>query len=255
MRLPLLLAVFLTALSVLAFEVALSRAFSVLLRFHFVFLAISLATSGLGLGGLADYLTGRLLRRSGAVSLHLSLRASALAVLYPLSIYLLFATPLAGHLTSVWIVSGICILPFLVAGALLSRIFAEHSQAGGTLYFADLLGAALGSFLVIGALQLMGATNVPFVCGLAAAGAAALLAFAGGSRLEAARTILSERSRSVTARTPDLGGIARVAAVVIACLVVGGFIGNTQWRYLDLPIMPLRDDPAAKPLYRELGDP
>jgi len=32
-----LLAVFLTALSVLAFEVALSRAFSVLLRFHFVF--------------------------------------------------------------------------------------------------------------------------------------------------------------------------------------------------------------------------
>ncbi|MBU0608657.1 MAG: hypothetical protein KKI08_12280, partial [Armatimonadetes bacterium] len=40
-----------------------------------------------------------------------------------------------------------------------------------------------------------------------------------------------------------------------ACLVVGGFIGNTQWRYLDLPIMPLRDDPAAKPLYRELGDP
>ena len=44
----LLVAIFAVTLSVLALEVALTRAFSVLLRFHFVFLAISLATCGLG---------------------------------------------------------------------------------------------------------------------------------------------------------------------------------------------------------------
>lgn len=237
-RPALLVAVFLVALSVLAFEVALSRAFSVLLRFHFVFLAISLATSGLGLGGLADYLTGRLLHRTGAVNAHLSLRAAALAILYPLSICLLFATPLAGYLTSVWVVSGVCILPFFLAGTLLSRIFAEHSQAGGTLYFADLLGAALGSFLVIGALQLMGATNVPFVCGIMAAGAAVALAFMGGSRPEAAPTRL-----------------ARLVGVGLLPLLLLALGANVRLHVVDLPIMPLRDDPAAKPLYRELGDP
>ncbi|MCE5240537.1 hypothetical protein LLH23_18920 [bacterium] len=230
-RLPLLAAVFLTALSVLAFEVALSRAFSVLLRFHFVFLAISLATSGLGLGGLADYLTGRWLHRTLSLGAHLSLRAAALAVLYPLSVYLLFATPLAAHLTSVWVVSGICILPFFVAGTLLSRVFAEYSQAGGTLYFADLFGAALGSFLVIGALQCFGATQVPFLCGLVAALAA--LALSGGVR-----------------HAPTRG-----VAVAVPVLLAGLLVANMSLKLVDLPIMPLRDDPAAKPLYRELGDP
>jgi MFS family permease len=199
-RLPLLLAVFLIALSVLAFEVALSRAFSVLLRFHFVFLAISLATSGLGLGGLADYLTDGWFRRTLSLGAHLSLRACLLAILYPLSIYLLFATPLAAHLTSVWVVSGICILPFFVAGTLLSRVFAERSESGGTLYFADLIGAALGSFLVIGALQLMGATNVPFACGLAAALAALVLSFGSG----VGGVTDPDRSRSVTPPTQSL---------------------------------------------------
>jgi len=248
-RAPLLVAVFLVALSVLAFEVALSRAFSVLLRFHFVFLAISLATSGLGLGGLADYLTGRWLHRTLSVGAHLSLRASALAMLYPLSIYLLFATPLAGHLTSVWVVSGVCILPFFVAGTLLSRIFAEHSQAGGTLYFADLIGAALGSFLVIGALQVMGATNVPFACGMAAAGAALVLAFSVGAVTD------REPSGSVTPPTRALTAPARLVALIVAPLLLAAFIGNLQSHTLDLPVMPVRDDPAAKPLYRELGDP
>ena len=50
----LMVSVFAVAMAVLGFEVALTRAFSVLLRFHFVFLAISLATCGLGVGGLVD---------------------------------------------------------------------------------------------------------------------------------------------------------------------------------------------------------
>lgn len=230
-RLTLLVAVFATALAVLAFEVALSRAFSVLLRYHFVFLAISLATCGLGIGGLLDYLTDGWFRRTLTPATHLSLRAGLLAVLFPLSITLLFATPLAAKLTSVWVVSLVCILPFLAAGMLLSRVFAEHSQAGGTLYFADLFGAALGSFLVIGGLQVAGATNVPLMCGLLAALAAVALAW-------------TERRRGLA--------LGQAALVV---LLAAGLAANLHSRFVDLPIMPLREDANAKPLYQELGDP
>lgn len=229
-RLSLMVAVFLTALSVLAFEVALSRAFSVLLRYHFVFLAISLATCGLGVGGLLDYLTAGWFRRTGSSSVHLAWRAAALSILYPLAIYLLFATPLAARLTSVWVVSSVCLLPFLAAGMLLSRVFAEYSGAGGTLYFADLFGAALGSLLVIAGLQALGATNVPIACGLIAAIACVAL-------------LWPERRLA-----PRLGSAALVMVLVLV------LAANLQGRYVDLPVLPLRADPNAKPLYQELGD-
>ena len=230
-RIALMIAVFLVALSVLVFEVALTRAFSVLLRYHFVFLALSLAICGIGLGGFIDYITGPFLLRRGSLATHLALRACLLAVLYPLAIYLLFSTPLSAALTSIWLVSGLCILPFLAAGMLLSRIFAQYSQRGGSLYAADLVGAALGSFLVIGALQLFGATTVPFTAGVAAALAAVALAT----------------------------GAPRATMVVISALVllaVGlGMIGNIKNRYIDLPVMTAETDALAKPLFRELGDP
>jgi len=54
--LTLLVAIFTVSLSVLVFEIALTRIFSVLLRFHFVFLAVSLAICGLGISGLVGFL-------------------------------------------------------------------------------------------------------------------------------------------------------------------------------------------------------
>lgn len=224
----LLIGIFLITASGLAFEVALTRAFSVLLRYHFVFLAISLATCGIGIGGLIDYLLAR--RSAGGVG-SLVHRALALAVIYPVSVYLLFGTPLSAKLTSVWVVSGICILPFLISGLLLSRAFALYSSESGRLYFADLAGAAIGSFGVIAILQLAGAINAALACGiLAAAGAAAI---GLGARRFA-------------------GGVTAVAVGVLLC---GLLVANLHLRAVDLPLMPLQKDPFAKPLYQELADP
>ncbi len=224
----LLIGIFLITASGLAFEVALTRAFSVLLRYHFVFLAISLATCGIGIGGLIDYLLAR--RSPGGVDC-LVRRGLALAVLFPFSVYLLFATPLSARLTSVWVVSGICILPFLMSGLLLSRAFALHSSQSGRLYFADLAGAAIGSFGVIAVLQLAGAINAALACGiLAAAGAAAI---------------------GLGARRLVVGG-AGLALAAALCVLLGL---NMSLRAVDLPLMPLRQDPFAKPLYQELADP
>lgn len=223
-------AIFLTAASVLAFEVGLTRAFSVLLRYHFVFLAISLATCGLGVGGLLDYLLYRRFPKWDTGS-QIAIRGLITAVLYPLSIGLLFATPLAAHLTSVWVVSIVSICPFLAAGLLLSRAFAHFSSEGGNLYFADLSGAAIGSFGVIAVLQWVGAVNAAFVCGLLAALGALVLAAVHGKR------------------------IIGVGAVVALLAVGGAFVGNLQYDYLGLPVVPLKDAPNAKPLYQELADP
>ena len=197
--------VFLIALSTLAFEIALTRAFSVLLRYRFVFLAIALATCGLGVGGLVDFLwlRGRSAARDTTA---LSLLAAGAALTYAGSIALLFSPPMAVHLTSLIVVGGVCIVPFIFAGAFLSHAFAAWSYAGGRMYFYDLTGAALGSCLVIIALQLLGATGVPFVCALLAAAASAAVAPNARLRLPGITLgILAAVAVGLSARAPLIG--------------------------------------------------
>ncbi len=219
--------VFLIALAGLIFEVALTRAFSVLLRYHFVFLAISMATCGIGVGGLVDFLWLR--RRTTADSTILSLLAAAASVTYAAAVALLFSDPMAAHLTSLAVVGGICIVPFIFAGAFLSHAFAIWSHQGGRMYFFDLTGAALGSCAVIIALQLLGATGVPFLCAALAAVAAIVV------------------TEHVSLRA--LGGVLAVAALV------GVGISATR-PLIDLPRVPPEAGDAVKPLFSvELSDP
>lgn len=219
--------VFLIALSTLAFEIALTRAFSVLLRYHFVFLAIALATCGLGVGGLVDFLwlRGRSAARDTTA---LSLLAAGAALTYAGSIALLFSPPMAVHLTSLIVVGGVCIVPFIFAGAFLSHAFAAWSYAGGRMYFYDLTGAALGSCLVIIALQLLGATGVPFVCALLAAAASAAVA------------------PNALLRLPG------IALGILAAVAVGL---SARAPLIDLPAIPAEAGSDAKPLFQELSDP
>lgn len=227
----LLVAVFAVAMAVLGTEVALTRAFSVLLRFHFVFLAISLATCGLGVGGLLDFLLRRGPLRDTPPRVALVGFGSACALLMPLSFALLFASPLSAHLTSVWVVTAICLPPFVAAGAFLGHAFAWHSEQGGRLYFADLTGAALGSILVIAALQVLGGINAGLAWGVVAG---------------AGVTALGVGARRVRLAVPP-------AAITLAALAL--VVANGSGALIDLPLMPLRDDPHAKPLFQELGDP
>lgn len=224
------LAVFVTTLSVLVFEVSLTRAFSVLLRFHFVFLAVSLAICGLGLGGLLDYLLRRRAVGWAEAKGTLALPLLLLGLFYPLTVVLLFATPLSAHLTSLWVLSAVCLPPFICAGVFVSHIFARHSAASGYLYFADLTGAALGSIGVIALLQLVGAVNAALVCGMLAAGGAMVVMVWARSRLGLA------------------GGL--ILLVGLSVLLQQ----NLARRVVDLPYLPPQAGHLAKPLYQELGD-
>ena len=158
----------------------------------------------------------------------LSLLAAGAALTYAGSIALLFSPPMAVHLTSLIVVGGVCIVPFIFAGAFLSHAFAAWSYAGGRMYFYDLTGAALGSCLVIIALQLLGATGVPFVCALLAAAASAAVA------------------PNALLRLPG------IALGILAAVAVGL---SARAPLIDLPAIPAEAGSDAKPLFQELSDP
>jgi len=229
--LTLLIAIFTVSLSVLVFEIALTRIFSVLLRFHFVFLAVSLAICGLGIGGLVDFLIRRRWPRTSDSSSFLAGYALLFGLLTPTGIVLLLATPLAAHLTSVWVITAACLPAFVAAGIFLSHAFARYARFSGHLYFADLLGAALGSCLVIAILQLVGGFNTPFICGV-------------GGALAALMVAASERKVTMA-----------IAGLLAAIIMTGALIANHRVRFVDLPRIPLASDPVTKPLHRELTDP
>ncbi len=223
-------AVFLTTFSCLVFEVALTRAFSVLLRYHYVFLAVSLAICGIGLGGLLDYLLRERYATWRSARGRLALPLVALALLYPAAVLLLFATSLSAYLTNVWVLTAVCLPPFVCVGIFVSHVFARYSAGSGYLYFADLTGAALGAIGVIALLQLVGGINAAPVCGLLAALAAVLVA--------------------VWARRLAVG-----LAGVILLLLLGVFLQqNLSRRLVDLPYLTPSNHPDIKPLYQDLGD-
>src|SRR6202007_948029 len=85
----LLIAIALTSFSALLLELALTRLFSVVLFYHFAFLAISVALLGLGAGGVFAYLRRGWLARFGTSPLSAALCAiNGVAIFVTLEIVL-----------------------------------------------------------------------------------------------------------------------------------------------------------------------
>jgi spermidine synthase len=151
---------------ILIYEISLTRIFSVLMRYHFVFLTVSLSMCGLGVGGM---ITPFLRRKMSAYPkkdnnlLEISCIAAALTM--PLSIVLIFLTPLKSFLTSITFIPLVPFIPFLCAGVFFSHLFEIFGNFSGKIYFADLAGAAIGCLLVIPILQLVGGLNATLAAG------------------------------------------------------------------------------------------
>lgn len=222
------LAVFLVSCAVISHEIALTRCFSVLLRYHYVFLVVSVATFGLGVGGLVDYVVIR--KRAMNAAATVAWLATILAPLPALSVILLFRPPISYHLTNLWLVATVSALPFLVAGTFLSHVWRRFATLSGRLYGADLAGAATGSVAVIAGLQFFGGTGTPMAAGIAVGLGAVGLAWECPGALRRA--------------------LAAVAAVAPAILLAV----NLATSFADLPTVPATADRTVKTLYQELGD-
>jgi len=183
-RRPIAAALALTTMATLLLELALTRIFSVVLFYHFAFVAISVALFGLGVGGiLSYYLTSR---RSSSWSMlgQLSLATAAMTVL-TLAILL----SLEGNLLKVVFLYFVSAMPFVPAGAVISLAISETIEGVHRMYFWDLLGAAAGCLALVPLLDLAGGPNTVLAAGVLYAGSGALWFLAGGRRRQAALSL------------------------------------------------------------------
>ncbi|MGA7512399.1 MAG: hypothetical protein WBW46_05860, partial [Candidatus Sulfotelmatobacter sp.] len=170
----------LTSFAALLLELALTRLFSVVLFYHFAFLAISIALLGLGAGGVFAYLFKNRLARTGTrmLAARLCLESSIL-VLIALEVILYIPVALTItwrnflHLTAIYVAAA---LPFFLTGLLLSVVFARETRRIPLLYAADLGGGALACLATVPLLNWIGGPNTILMASVALTLAAAVWA-------------------------------------------------------------------------------
>src|SRR5208283_5180848 len=170
----------LTSFAALLLELALTRLFSVVLFYHFAFLAISIALLGLGAGGVFAYLLKVRLASTDTRSLASRLCfANSLVVVVVLEIVLHVpvALNLSGknflRLTALYLAAAV---PFFLTGLLFSVVFARETHRIPRLYGADLCGGAMACLAVVPLLNWLGGPNAILVASVALAFAAMIWA-------------------------------------------------------------------------------
>ena len=191
----------LTSFAALLLELSLTRLFSVVLFYHFAFLAISIALLGLGAGGVFAYLLKKRFARTDTRTLAARLCIdNSILVLFVLEIVLRVpvALEVSGrnflHLSAIYVAAA---LPFFLTGLLFSVVFARETWRAPRLYGADLGGGALACLAVVPLLNWIGAPNTILAASVAMAAAA---------------MIWTESSRARTLA----GGLAALFVVLIA---------------------------------------
>ncbi len=190
----LLAAIALSSFSSLLLELSLTRLFSVVLFYHFAFLAISIALLGLGAGGVFAYLgKGRFARyptRQLAAWLCLT-NAAAIPLILEVILHVPVSLDLSEgnflRLTAMYLSAAI---PFFLTGIEVSIVFARETGLVSRLYGADLCGGALACLAVVPFLNYVGGPNTILLA--ATASAVAALVWAPASRA---------RSRAIVALT------------------------------------------------------
>ncbi len=149
--------------STLLLELALTRLFSVVLFYHFAFLAISIALLGLGAGGVLAFVRREKLAPR---SIHrLGVRICLLqAVVVLAGLWFIVRAPVtiqvsAGNMFWLTLVYLAATPPFVGTGLLFSVLFARQPGRIAQLYGADLGGGAAACLAVVPLLDWIGAPN------------------------------------------------------------------------------------------------
>src|ERR1700757_5137719 len=202
----------LTSFAALLLELALTRLFSVVLFYHFAFLAISIALLGLGAGGVFAYLrkTQLSLIRTRPLAAWL---CGLNAIVIPFVLEIVLHVPVSlelswTNLLRLTVLYLSAAIPFLLTGVLFSVVFARETRTITRLYGADLLGGALACLSVVPLLNWIGGPNAILF-------AATVMSLAGLVWADERRT------RNVT------GAIAAVLVLLIAVNHSGRLIDVT----------------------------
>ncbi|HVH85281.1 MAG TPA: hypothetical protein VM912_01055, partial [Terriglobales bacterium] len=161
LRLSLIIAI--VSCASLLLELALTRLFSVVLFYHFAFLAISVALLGLGASGVfAHIFRSRLSSWTSAELGSRLLCVNAVLIFAVLEVVLHSAVSLTlelrnfEKLTIIYLAAAV---PFFITGLLFSIVFARQTEQVARLYGFDLIGGALACILLVPVLNILGAPN------------------------------------------------------------------------------------------------
>lgn len=187
-------------------ELTLTRLVSALHGATYVYLALSVALLGLGLG--AALLSVRPTWRARPVGW------AALACVSTLALTTLLLRVAGPPLPLLLVAASV---PFVFVGAAVTAVFAQHPQRSATLYWADLSGAGLGALL---APPLMNTLSVP------GAALAAALAFGGAGAL------LTRTHRGAFA----VGTLTCGAGLVGVAASTTGLAALEPWAFADKPL-------------------
>src|SRR5438552_4259402 len=166
--------------SLLMIELALTRIFSVVMYYHFAFLAISIALFGLSASGVFAYLArtrlerhpvGRLLSTASLV--YAATTIVALFCLVRLRVGLNYSPQ---NLALMLTIYALAALPFFTGGFVITLAISRLASRINAVYAADLLGAAFGCIILIPLLDRLGAPGVVLAAAAMAIGAATLFA-------------------------------------------------------------------------------
>src|SRR5215470_4138257 len=178
-----LVGVGLISATLLMTELALTRIFSVVMYYHFAFLAISIALFGLSASGVFAYVARRRLDRYETGTLlavesvvYALFTLVALFVLVRLRIGLVYSRQ---NLLLMLTTYALAALPFFTGGLVLTLAVSRLSARINAVYASDLLGAAAGCLVLIPLLDRVGAPGVVLTAATLALTAAVL--FAPGS--------------------------------------------------------------------------
>ena len=169
-----LLSLFVISLSLFTYQVTLTRLYSAILSYHYVFLTTSFAVLGLGIGSIVAYRDRvRLNKVMGGnpvqpkeMMRQVNKGAFILSCAFSAVFILLYIQPFIDAL-AVYMLLGI--IPFVISGYLYSILFKFWAKISGKLYFADLIGAGVGSVIIVFALDNLGMfQTVVLICVLPA---------------------------------------------------------------------------------------
>ena len=185
----------LTSFSALLLELALTRLFSVVLFYHFAFLAISMALLGLGAGGVFAYLLKARLAVTDTRTLAARLcMANSVVILVVLEIVLHVPVALRvswGNFARLTVLYLAAAVPFFFTGLLFAVVFARETRRIPRLYGADLCGGALACLAVVPLLNWVGGPSVILVAGATMAAAGTIWAEFRSQRRNAALLALA----------------------------------------------------------------
>jgi MFS family permease len=253
------LSLLIISLGLLMFEIALTRVFSVMLAYHYVFIAVSVALLGLGIGAVFfRFIRGRMLaERSFSALCKLSL---IFALSIPLATTLVLKIPYTDFLAVYY---GITFIPFFFAGMIFALAFDRFTEHSSKLYCASLIGSGIGPLAVIFALESFGGVNTTLLVGAISAIGAVAVALGSGKRKLVASSLIGLLLLSALFAT-NLGGnyIGEISSesphkelfTVLNDPQYEARITRTYWSaYARTDLVELGSDPSVKLIFNDGG--